>query len=319
MAKSSKSTKKPHSAPYSIRFSPEEREELNELTEGLQWSTYIKAVLFVERRKPARNVVAPIQDKERYAKLLASLGASRISQNINQLAKAVNSGSLPVSEEVEQRLIEACEAILWMRDTLIKGISMKAHLLAMMVLAMTATMNTQADKQPEVQIASILVNSINLVLPNQPRYLNITIIAGSDLGDSALNVTLDLPEDQQIPESVSFKLQRKKIRPNGNTYFDWVTLNAEDFLRQDDNSVTVSMNALEGLEVAEFSIGWVGAKPRQFAAKIALTDQGNNEAVKLWQGSSYSAKGEDKLATRPRMNCDMQNIFTDNMNNTCQQ
>ncbi len=125
MAKSPSDTGKSPPAPYSIRFSTEEREELDRLADGIKWSAYIKAVLFIERRKPARNVVAPLQDKKLYAKLLATLGASRISQNINQLAKAVNSGSLPVSAEVEEHIKEACQAILWMRDTLIKCMGLK--------------------------------------------------------------------------------------------------------------------------------------------------------------------------------------------------
>ena len=125
MAKSRPNTPKSTPAPYSIRFSEDERTELDRLSDGMAWSAYIKAVIFVERRKPARNVVAPIHDKTLYAKLLASLGASRISQNINQLAKAVNSGSLPVSAEVEEHIKEACAAILWMRDTLIKCMGLK--------------------------------------------------------------------------------------------------------------------------------------------------------------------------------------------------
>lgn len=98
---------------------------MNSLADGMSWSAYIKAVIFVEKRRPTRNVVAPIHDKKLYAKLLASLGASRISQNINQLAKAVNSGSLPVSADVEEHIKEACQAILWMRDTLIKCMGLK--------------------------------------------------------------------------------------------------------------------------------------------------------------------------------------------------
>ncbi len=127
MAKSCKNAPKSTPAPYSIRFSEDERTELDRLSDGMSWSAYIKAVIFVEKSKPARNVVAPIHDKTLYAKLLASLGASRLSQNINQLAKAVNSGSLPVSTEVEEQLKEACAAILWMRDALIKCMGLKSH------------------------------------------------------------------------------------------------------------------------------------------------------------------------------------------------
>ncbi len=52
------------------------------------------------------------------AKLLGTLGKSRISQNINQLAKAANSGSLPVNQEVIEELNDACKAINCLRNTL---------------------------------------------------------------------------------------------------------------------------------------------------------------------------------------------------------
>ena len=46
------------------------------------------------------------------------LGQSRLTSNINQLAKATNSGSLPVNQDVLQSLEESVQAIRWMRETL---------------------------------------------------------------------------------------------------------------------------------------------------------------------------------------------------------
>jgi len=56
---------------------------------------------------------------------LEFLGKSRISQNINQLAKAANSGSLPLNHEVIEELNDACRAIKFVRETLVKAIGIK--------------------------------------------------------------------------------------------------------------------------------------------------------------------------------------------------
>ncbi|WP_218187989.1 plasmid mobilization relaxosome protein MobC [Desulfosarcina cetonica] len=75
-------------------------------------------------KRRTREQMADPQRKE-LSKLLGTLGKSRISQNINQLAKAANSGSLPVNHEVAQELNNACDAIRWMRQTLIKAMGLK--------------------------------------------------------------------------------------------------------------------------------------------------------------------------------------------------
>ena len=50
--------------------------------------------------------------------MLAELGKSRLASNLNQLAKAANTGSLPVSPETEQALVQACEDVRRMRHAL---------------------------------------------------------------------------------------------------------------------------------------------------------------------------------------------------------
>jgi len=88
-----KTTKYP--APFSVRLSTEEREELERLAPDQPWGQYIKDVIFREKRKPRTREAQKIKDHKLLARLLGPLGQSRISQNINQLAKAANSGSLP--------------------------------------------------------------------------------------------------------------------------------------------------------------------------------------------------------------------------------
>lgn len=75
----------------------------------------------VIQNAPAVHIISTYKLIE-LTKLLGVLGQSRISQNINQLAKAANSGSLPVNHEVIEELNDACRAIRFVRETLIKAI-----------------------------------------------------------------------------------------------------------------------------------------------------------------------------------------------------
>lgn len=109
--------------PFSIRFSWQQRAELDRLAEDQPWASYIKSTLFNEKRQPKASPV----DRKILAKLLGTLGKSRIASNINQLARAANSGSLPVNEEVTKALMGAARTIEWMKITLIEGMGLKAH------------------------------------------------------------------------------------------------------------------------------------------------------------------------------------------------
>jgi len=118
------STKNKYPSPFSLRLSHSQYSELKRLAGGIPIGTYIKDTLFKHKQRPRR---ASQYDHKLLAMLLGALGKSRIASNINQLARAANSGSLPVNEEVLKSLKEAVEAILWMRDTLIKLLRVKPH------------------------------------------------------------------------------------------------------------------------------------------------------------------------------------------------
>lgn len=121
--------KKKYPSPFSMRFTPEERRALELAANGRPLAAYIRFLIFKEDlpERPTRRTRESKADPDRQemAKLLGTLGKSRISQNINQLAKAANSGSLPVNHEITKSLNEACEAVNWMRDVLIKALGLK--------------------------------------------------------------------------------------------------------------------------------------------------------------------------------------------------
>ena len=118
-------TKKSYPAPFSIRLNQKERDELQKLAAGLPIGRFIKDAILNKGMRPVKSRKPAIVDQKLFAQLLGAIGKSRIASNINQLAKAANSGSLPMNKEVIDGLNDAVEAIKWMRDTLIKALGLK--------------------------------------------------------------------------------------------------------------------------------------------------------------------------------------------------
>ncbi|WP_170401470.1 plasmid mobilization relaxosome protein MobC [Ruegeria arenilitoris] len=110
-------------APFSLRLTFEERARLEEAANGVPLGAYIKAVLFSQDlQKVRRRGQNPVGDQEALGRVLAALGGSRLSNNLNQLARAVNTGTLPVHPEIEDELREACADIATMREELLRAL-----------------------------------------------------------------------------------------------------------------------------------------------------------------------------------------------------
>ncbi len=109
--------------PYSIRYTFEERARLDAERRREALSSYIRKRLFGDaispRRKPGNS---PVGDGEALGRVLGALGTSRLSSNLNQLAKAVNTGSLPVTPETEADLVAACEEVKELRNDLLRAL-----------------------------------------------------------------------------------------------------------------------------------------------------------------------------------------------------
>ena len=131
------SSKKVYPPPFSMRFTDSERKALEIAANGRPLAAYIRWLIFkeempeaakLERMPKSRSNFADIDpDRKEIAKLLGALAKSNIANNINQLAKAANSGSLPVNHDVLNSLKEAVSIIHWMRDSLIKALGLKPH------------------------------------------------------------------------------------------------------------------------------------------------------------------------------------------------
>lgn len=116
--------------PFSLRLSFEERANLERLAAGESLSSFIKRHVFTEEGRrnaapPTKRGKAPVKDHILLGQVLAALGRSRLSQNLNQLAKAVNTGNLPLDYDVERDLRQACGDVQAMRSILMRALGMK--------------------------------------------------------------------------------------------------------------------------------------------------------------------------------------------------
>lgn len=118
-----KNTAKSKTIILSLRVTLDEKAELTRLAEDLPVSRFI--IDSVLKNGMRSSKVRAFIDKQKIAQLLGLLGQSGIASNINQLAKAANSGSLPVNGEVLNTLNESVNTILWMRDELITALKLK--------------------------------------------------------------------------------------------------------------------------------------------------------------------------------------------------
>ncbi|MDF1803211.1 hypothetical protein [Thalassovita sp.] len=118
-----KADEKSYPPPFSIRFTFEERAKLDAARGRKALAAHIREKLFGDdvtpRKRPGNS---PVQDAEALGRVLGALGASRLSSNLNQLAKAVNTGSLPVTPETEADMVAACKEVIALRNDLLRAL-----------------------------------------------------------------------------------------------------------------------------------------------------------------------------------------------------
>ncbi|MCK4945201.1 MAG: plasmid mobilization relaxosome protein MobC [Alphaproteobacteria bacterium] len=114
--------------PFTLKLTFEERAKLEYWAGGSPLAEYIRSRLFdsTVKKLHTRNR-HPVKDHKPLAKILAMLGQSRIANNLNQIAKAVNSGSMIIPDETEKIIQDACKAVLEMRDALFKALGLNVE------------------------------------------------------------------------------------------------------------------------------------------------------------------------------------------------
>lgn len=96
---------------------------------GAPLGAYIKSKLLgglppTARRQPPPTGLA-MQDRQEFAQALGLLGKSRLSSNLNQLAKLANTGSLPLTPEIEDELLAALREMRAIRALLLAALGLQ--------------------------------------------------------------------------------------------------------------------------------------------------------------------------------------------------
>jgi hypothetical protein len=113
--------------PFSLRLTFEERAFLEKAAGGMPLGSYIRSSLLGDDVKhPRRARRAKIEDKEALGRVLGKLGQSKLANNLNQLARAANSGSLDLDPDTKTELLSACADIRAMRADLMKALGLNA-------------------------------------------------------------------------------------------------------------------------------------------------------------------------------------------------
>lgn len=110
--------------PFSLRLTPDEKSALKREAGSMPLGAYIRSKLLGEASRPRRSRRSPIEDEKALAQLLGELGKARLSNNLNQLAKQANTGSLPVTPETEKAIQDACRDVQWMRARLVAALGL---------------------------------------------------------------------------------------------------------------------------------------------------------------------------------------------------
>lgn len=111
--------------PFSLRLSEDERARLAGEAAGAPLGTYIKAKLLGDAPLRTRRTGLAVEDRKALGQVLGVLGASRIANNLNQLAHAANVGALPVSPELEAELMAVLGEVREIRRLLLTALGLK--------------------------------------------------------------------------------------------------------------------------------------------------------------------------------------------------
>jgi hypothetical protein len=106
-----------------IRLTAEERALLEYKAGDFTLSAYIRLCLFGDEVPKCRTRGKKvIKDHEALALVLSHLARSNIANNLNQLAKAANSGTLPKSPQIALYLKEARDHVIAIRLDLLRAL-----------------------------------------------------------------------------------------------------------------------------------------------------------------------------------------------------
>lgn len=125
-AADSKRKKPDYGKPVSVRFTHEERAELERKAGDLTLSAYVRARCIGDEAAAHRTRgKRPIKDFEELGRVLGALGRSQLSNNLNQLARAAHSGTLGLPHETQAAIADAADDIAFIRQSLVEALGLQ--------------------------------------------------------------------------------------------------------------------------------------------------------------------------------------------------
>lgn len=115
---------KDYTTPFSMRLTKAQRRKLGEDAAPMPVAEYVRSRLFENPAPLKRTFRRPVQDEQALTRVLGALGRSRLGSNLNQLAKAVHSSSLPVAPETEAAILAACATVQQMGGQLVQALGL---------------------------------------------------------------------------------------------------------------------------------------------------------------------------------------------------
>ena len=116
--------------PLSFRVNAKEKARIKSFADKRKQSVsqYVRAMALSGGNDPAHppnQETDPAFKIEMAAKILGALGKSGALANLSTLADAAQAGALPVSEELEAELRDACALVLAIRNDLVRALGIK--------------------------------------------------------------------------------------------------------------------------------------------------------------------------------------------------
>lgn len=108
--------------PIAVRVSEGERQQIIEAAGDMSISAYAKLKLLDGRSVSARKASV---DQKALAETLSRLGKSRLSSNLNQLARAADIGALPVTPDLNAELHRICDEVRALRQELLRALGLR--------------------------------------------------------------------------------------------------------------------------------------------------------------------------------------------------